>query len=110
MKIKKEFIPLILSGEKKYEFRKKEDLESIYKIGNEYFELKFICCSDKNTLIEIKGKTKKISYYCERVWTRIKYPITKQEYDFLKSYIEIDKPIYIYEWKKVKIQELEIIE
>ena len=40
MKIKKEFVPLILSGEKKYEFRNSNDKEGIYIINKEYYYLK----------------------------------------------------------------------
>ncbi len=42
MKMKKEFIPLILSGEKKYEFRNSNDKEGLYKINNELYYLKFL--------------------------------------------------------------------
>ena len=39
MKIKKEFVPLILSGEKKYEFRNSNDKEGMYIIDNQYYYL-----------------------------------------------------------------------
>lgn len=39
MKIKREFIPLILSGEKKYEFRNSNDKEGMYIIDNQYYYL-----------------------------------------------------------------------
>ncbi|MGL4363392.1 MAG: hypothetical protein ACRCSG_09045 [Cellulosilyticaceae bacterium] len=85
MKIKKEFIPLILSGEKKYEFRKKSYLSGLYKIEGRVFKLVRI---DENTLHSLAA-----GGYCTH--NKI-YPLTKEEFEFMKTYIELDKSIFIY--------------
>lgn len=41
MKIQEQFIPLILDGTKKYEFRNSDDKEGFYKINNKLFFLKY---------------------------------------------------------------------
>ncbi|WP_300350157.1 hypothetical protein [Clostridium sp.] len=42
MRIEKQFIPLILSGKKKYEFRKTEDKQKVYKVGDKFYFLKLL--------------------------------------------------------------------
>ncbi|MGL4950425.1 MAG: hypothetical protein ACRC4M_01090 [Mycoplasma sp.] len=113
MEIKKEFVNLILKNERHYEFRKENDLEGIYKIGDEYFELRKQNSSKQHSLFfiidaKLKFKSQNIYYYNG---DNTKYEITKQEYDFLKTYIEIDKPIYIYRWIKFRsTKELKIVD
>lgn len=111
MKIKEEFIPLILDGSKKYEFRNSIDKGGIYKIKDKYFQLKY---ERLNLGIHLEKRVKNNinnidKYYC------FGKEITKQEYDWLdknENYfknIDGDIVVCIYKWQEVKLKKLEII-
>lgn len=106
MKIKKEFIPLILSGEKKYEFRNSNDKEGIYEIEGIWFLLirewnystTFSLAKNYyNTSVEI--------YFCG-------HHITHEEYEWLENNREyfIDNEVWVYKWFEIKNNKVEKLE
>lgn len=110
MKIKKEFIPLILSGEKKYEFRNSNDKEGIYNINNEFYYLKNIelvsSYSIPNSfyktfysLLSKRIKQSKLTLDAEtKQWLKVNnnyFMVNTQKYQY---------ECYIYEW--IKLNEL----
>lgn len=99
MKIKKEFIPLILSGEKRYEYRA-EDVpkhEGFYSVHGKYYFLKLV---------------KYCSYSRENIWEIFKQFLPdKLSYEFIiknHKYF-LNKIFCVYEWIPLE-QKKELIE
>lgn len=106
MKIKKEFVPLILNGEKIYEFRTShsdfiKEHEGLYKIQGEYYFLKYIVDT----------------YYFNEVLDYCKKNYEEKSLDFIveqgwhkKNFLPKGNVFIIYKWKKLDKKELKIVE
>lgn len=112
MKIKKEFVDLIYSGKKQFEFRNSNDKAGIYKIKDKYFTLRKI-----NNCCEYKIKKAKIIFEDGFFYQFCGYKITEQEYEWIKNNMDyfIDSEtdetcIVVYDWKETPIKELEVVD
>lgn len=97
MKIRKEFIPLILSGEKKYEFRNSKGKEGIYKINGIWLQLVKYQEYNKNHRFYLDKKdwfNEVDFYFCSCKITELEYLWIQKN----KSYFE-NGQVYIFEWK-----------
>lgn len=106
MKIQKQFIPLILDGIKKYEFRNTNNKEYLYFINGDYYYLKYIdviVCKVFDELL----KTIELNFIIDsisRKWIK-----NNKEYFYRKS--ELNSYVcYVYKWVKCELKKLEIIE
>ncbi len=128
MRIEKQFIPLILSGKKKYEFRKTEDKQKVYKVGDKFYFLKLLGEIElislltntrikvfeteftKEYLVRIRAKDKAVN---DEFYGLNEIKITKEEYVWFlkhKEYIGAPNnklPIYLYKWGKTEVETLE---
>ena len=106
MKIQKQFIPLILDGTKKYEFRNSINKEGLYFINGDYYYLKYIdmlVAKDFDKLLE----TIKLNFIVD--YNSIKWIKNNKEY-FDKK-LDIDSYVcHVYRWVKCELKKLEIIE
>ncbi len=119
MKIKKQFIPLIESGEKKYEFRNSGDnFYKHYTINGCVYYLSLFdtaVWSGSKLICDIPMGEVKERYYLETHSYHI-YEVSKQEYDWLKENWDCYflSTIYIGQWEKIgtidDIPKLEIID
>ena len=108
MKIEKQFIPLILSGKKKYEFRQDTDKEGIYKIEDKYFMLRWIQTGHIGSYQNFDDCS--VWYTVEADVNKV-YHITKAEYDWFNENEDyIANEITIYEWIPLEFKKLEIVE
>lgn len=109
MKIKKEFIPLILSGKKKYEYR-------VIKKGDEFDKHGIYETNEKFYLLKYKWKFESFDNLAEHCcmhneWESLLFVLQNKWYedDFLKD----DETFALYEWEEIKeleTKELEIVE
>lgn len=111
MKIKKEFIPLILSGYKKYEFRNSNDKEGIYEIEGVWFLLTRV--GNYSTTFSLwknldNANVENAHVEIDSCW----YEITEEEYKWLENNREYftDNEVWVYKWIKIatnKVAKLE---
>lgn len=114
MKIKKEFIPLIANGEKRYEFRFKEpyQVEGIYNINGVPHNLRKLA---RFTILDLRVQgIKSERAFINELKDVLIYPIDKLTLKFLKENkyyqrINENEQLYIYEWIEFIPKELEII-
>lgn len=102
MTIKKEFVPLILNGTKKHEYKSnKRDYSGFYLINNQIWELKFW------------GRIKYDEYLDQEKESGIdelsKEFIKNNKQYFVCNSIINDFEIVVYFWKKIEMEQLEII-
>lgn len=121
MKIKKEFIPLILNGQKRYEFRNSSDKEGVYVIGNQVFKLT-LSPNKAFRITKVANNTFGHLFHAIVLTPFSETPlgllITKEEYEWFNNNENYwkDKEIYVYDWellsswKPLTLKELEILE
>ncbi len=123
MKILKEFIPLILNGDKAYEFRNSDEhFDKVYEIDGNYYYLEIFKYLPKKELLLAFGSYDTLfgdtGHDDMHAFSLIKdkygsgFQITKQEFEWLyknwNSYF--GEYIYIGAWQKLTIDKLEIID
>ncbi len=110
MKIQKQFIPLIESGEKKYEFRNsKEHFGRFYEVNGKTFYLDAYKLSAKfNGVLDKNGDVYSLKFKRDDY----RLIITKEEYDWLKENWDtyFDSWIWIGIWEEVRLSKLEVID
>lgn len=107
MKIQKEFIPLILSGGKEYEFRNSNDKEGIYEINGNFYLLKRECPKSLTfSLVSnwYAGRAGEFQFCC--------CVVTEEEYKWILNNREYftDNKVWVYKWIKMatnKVAKLE---
>ena len=131
MKIKKEFVDLIYNKDKTFEFRNSNDKDGVYRFKDKWFKLVYV----GNEIIYFDSESdikEKLNNFCEiklieNAWYDREIDI--EEFDIsidkhskewiLENYkyfmVEQEKKakgeliIFVYKWKEIKINELEII-
>lgn len=105
MKIKKEFIPLILDGTKKYEFRNSDDKAGFYKINDQLYYLVL-----KDTIYSKTIPNERYKYFAEYVRNNFRKQVNskndkltfkwmKENDDYFRDKNECNiHRCYIYEW------------
>lgn len=108
MNIKKEFIPLILSGEKEYEFRNSDDKEGIYEINGNFYLLKREWLKNSLTFSLVSN------WYAGRPgeFQFCGCMITEEEYEWIINNREYftDNKVWVYKWIKMLANKVEKLE
>ena len=116
MKIQEQFIPLILDGTKKYEFRNSDDREGFYKINNKLFFLKYHNTIWSKTIPNERYKTF-AQYLRNHFRSEVNAKNDKETFKWLKEfgneYFRDKKEqnihcCFIYEW--INLEKLEVCE
>lgn len=114
MKIKKEFIPLILTKEKKLEFRIhniNETKQGIYKIGERYFVLKEIWNLGYQFIEGFEIKSEEEFFYQLRILTSKISDLDPLSETFMRRNNYYEKVLqgqilFIYQWQEWELKEL----
>lgn len=114
MKIKKEFLPLILNGKKRYEFIFEEPykIEGLYNVNGKTYNLVKLC---RFTFLDLRiNGIKSETAFIKELKDVLIYPLDSLTVKYLKENkyykrIREHEQLYIYEWVEFKPQELEII-
>lgn len=117
MKIVESFIPFILSGKKKFEFRvKQSNQEGTYKIKNQVFKLehKETTHADNVSLLEHNYEYFFVIHpnFPSSISQLKCYNITIQEYTWIKKKWETyfqGNNIEIYAWKNLNVSTLQVV-
>ncbi len=113
MKIQKQFIPLILSGKKTYEFRNSDEhFNKIFKINGNFYWLKHLTTLEKKYYVLRKDEVFNTHIIMEiDMLLPETFDLTKEEYDWLltnwNTYFADE--IFIGVWERVNFEELKVI-